>query len=255
MTVLAILQARMSSSRLPGKVMADLLGEPMLARQVERLRRCRTIDRLLLATSTEPADDALVDLCARIGVECFRGSLDDVLDRFHAAAAGSGADQIVRLTGDCPLIDPGLVDRLVELHVAGGYDHSCNTLTPRWPDGLDAEVMRAEVLEAAWREATLPSEREHVTRFIYTRPERFRLGSLVGDIDLSAERWTVDTPEDLALVRAVYAALYPANPAFATEDILAFLAAHPEIAALNRVHRRNEGLERSLAQDAALTKS
>ncbi|MGO4125191.1 NTP transferase domain-containing protein [Inquilinus sp. YAF38] len=250
MTVLAILQARMSSSRLPGKVMADLLGEPMLARQVERLRRCRTLDRLLLATSTDAADDALAELAGRIGVECFRGSLDDVLDRFHAAAAGQGADQIVRLTGDCPLIDPGLIDRLVELHVAGGYDHSCNTLTPRWPDGLDAEVMRAEVLETAWREATLPSEREHVTRFIYTRPERFRLGSLVGDTDLSDQRWTVDTPEDLAMVRAVYAALYPANPAFGTEDILAFVAAHPEIAALNRAHRRNEGLERSLAQDA-----
>ena len=251
MTVLAILQARMSSSRLPGKVMADLLGEPMLARQIERLRRCRTIDRLVLATSTDAADDALADLAARIGVDGFRGSLDDVLDRFHAAAAGSGAGQIVRLTGDCPLIDPGLIDRLVEMHVAGGYDHSCNTLTPRWPDGLDAEVMRAEVLETAWREATLPSEREHVTRFIYTRPERFRLGSLVGDTDLSDQRWTVDTPEDLAMVRAVYAALYPANPAFGTGDILAFLAAHPEIAALNRAHRRNEGLERSLARDAA----
>ncbi|HEY9347380.1 MAG TPA: glycosyltransferase family protein, partial [Inquilinus sp.] len=240
-----------SSSRLPGKVMADLLGEPMLARQVERLRRCRTIDRLLLATSTDAADDALADLAARIGVDCFRGNLDDVLDRFHAAMAGRGADQIVRLTGDCPLIDAELIDRLVELHVAGGYDHSCNTLTPRWPDGLDAEVMRAEVLETAWREAVLPSEREHVTRFIYTRPERFRLGSLVGETDLSDQRWTVDTPEDLAMVRAVYAALYPANPAFGTEDILAFLAAHPEIAALNRAHRRNEGLERSLARDAA----
>lgn len=251
MTVLAILQARMSSSRLPGKVMADLLGEPMLARQVERLRRCRMIDRLLLATSTDAADDALGDLAGRIGIDCFRGSLDDVLDRFHAAASGRGADQIVRLTGDCPLADPELIDRLVELHVAGGYDHSCNTLNPRWPDGLDAEVMRAEVLETAWREAKLPSEREHVTRFIYTRPERFRLGSLVGDTDLSDQRWTVDTPEDLAMVRAVYAALYPANPAFGTEDILAFLAAHPEIAALNRAHRRNEGLERSLAQDAA----
>jgi len=251
MTVLAILQARMSSSRLPGKVMADLLGEPMLARQVERLRRCRTIDRLLLATSIDAADDALAGLAARIGIDCFRGSLDDVLDRFHAAASGRGADQIVRLTGDCPLADPELIDRLVELHVAGGYDHSCNTLNPRWPDGLDAEVMRAEVLEAAWREAVLPSDREHVTRFIYTRPERFRLGSLVGDTDLSDQRWTVDTPEDLAMVRAVYAALYPANPAFGTEDTLAFLAAHPEIAALNRAHRRNEALERSLAQDAA----
>ncbi|WP_225770238.1 cytidylyltransferase domain-containing protein [Inquilinus sp. Marseille-Q2685] len=251
MTVLAILQARMSSSRLPGKVMADLLGEPMLARQVERLRRCRRLDTLLVATSTEAADDALVDLCARIGVDCFRGSLDDVLDRFHAAASGSGAEQIVRLTADCPLADPDLIDALVAMHVAGGYDYSCNTLTPRWPDGLDAEAMRAEVLEAAWREAALPSEREHVTRFIYTRPERFRLGSLVGETDLSDQRWTVDTPEDLALVRAVYAALYPKNPAFGTGDILQFLAAHPEIAALNRVHRRNEGLERSLAQDAA----
>lgn len=251
MTVLAILQARMSSSRLPGKVMADLLGEPMLARQVERLQRCRTIDRLLLATSTDAADDAPADLAARIGIDCFRGSLDDVLDRIHAAASGRGADQIVRLTGDCPLADPALIDRLVEMHVAGGYDHSCNTLTPRWPDGLDAEVMRAEVLETAWREAVLPSDREHVTRFIYTRPERFRLGSLVGDADLSDQRWTVDTPEDLAMVRAVYAALYPANPAFGTGEILAFLAVHPEVAALNRAHRRNEGLERSLARDAA----
>ena len=251
MTVLAILQARMSSSRLPGKVMADLAGEPMLARQVERLRRCRTLDRLVLATSTEPADDALAAMAPRIGIDCFRGSLDDVLDRFHAAAAGRGADHIVRLTADCPLADPALIDRLVELHVAGGHDYSSNTLTPGYPDGLDAEVMRTEALEAAWREATLPSEREHVTRFLYTRPDRFRLGSLAGDTDLSDQRWTVDTPEDLALVRAVYAALYPANPSFGTQNILDFLAAHPEIAALNRVHRRNEGLERSLAQDAA----
>jgi len=251
MTVLAILQARMSSSRLPGKVLADLQGEPMLARQIERLRRCATLDRLMVATSTEAADDAVAALCARIGVDCFRGSLDDVLDRFHAAAAGRGAEHIVRLTADCPLADPKLIDRLVGMHVAGGYDYTSNTLTPHWPDGLDAEVMRTEVLEAAWREATLPSEREHVTRFIYTRPERFRLGSLVGETDLSSQRWTVDTPEDLALVRAVYAALYPAKPVFGTQDILTFLAAHPEIAALNRSHRRNEGLERSLAQDAA----
>jgi spore coat polysaccharide biosynthesis protein SpsF len=221
--ILAILQARMSSTRLPGKVMAPILGEPMIGRQVERLRRCRRIDTLAVATSDGDDDAPLAAYCESLGLPVYRGSLHDVLDRYRNAALAFGpARAIVRLTADCPLTDWTVIDQVIETHLSGGFDHTNNTSPERtFPHGLDAEAFSSEALEIAWREALDPYEREHVTPFIYRRPKRFRLGSVMSSEPAAHLRWTVDTPEDLAFVRDVYAALYPSNPAFDTAAIKA----------------------------------
>ena len=244
--ILGLLQARTSSSRLPGKVLLPLAGAPMLARQIERVRRARAIGRLVVATSLDPADDAIAEVAAQAGLGCFRGSLEDVLDRFYQAAREHRPGHVVRLTADCPLADWEVIDRAVGFALDGGHDYASNTLKPTWPDGLDVEVMTFAALEAAWREAKSPAEREHVTFHIYSHPERFRLGSLENDIDLSGMRWTVDEPSDLEFVRAVYDALYPDRPAFTTRDILQLLRERPELMEINQGIGRNEGLRRSI---------
>ncbi|HLO75197.1 MAG TPA: glycosyltransferase family protein [Magnetospirillum sp.] len=248
--ILAILQARMSSTRLPGKVLKPLLGQPMLLRHMERLRRSRTLGLLLVATTDHDSDTPLAQLCADHGIPCFRGAMDDVLDRFWQAAAPYAPEHIVRLTGDCPLADPEVIDRVVAAHLDGGFDYTSNTLTPTWPDGLDVEVVRAPCLHQAWTEAELPSEREHVTPFVKTRPERFRLHNVVNDRNLSALRWTVDEPEDFAFVERVYGALYPHRPDFGSADILDLLARDPAIADLNANFERDAGYRKTLLQDA-----
>jgi spore coat polysaccharide biosynthesis protein SpsF len=249
MNVLGILQARASSSRLPGKVLKPILGRPMLLHQLDRVRRARSLDALVVATSTDPSDDPVEALCASAGVACFRGSLHDVLDRFYQTAIGYRPPPrvIVRLTGDCPLTDPGLIDRVVEFFGTGRFDIAGTAVT--FPDGLDVEVVRFDILEQAWTQATRPSDREHVTLLVHRQPERFRIGRYPSETDLSHMRWTVDEPQDFELVRRIYEALYPRNPAFTTRDILDLLAAHPELLELNRGIQRNEGLQRSLAAD------
>jgi len=249
--ILGILQARASSRRLPGKVLKPILGRPMLERQIERLRRARRMDKLVVATSTDASDNPVAALCRALAVDCFRGSLDDVLDRFYQAARPHAPRAVVRLTGDCPLADPGVIDELIDRHVAGDFDYTSNTIERSYPDGLDAEVMELRCLEAAWREAALPSEREHVTPFIYHHPERFRLGRLVQSPDLSRLRWVVDEPEDFAFISAIYEALYLEKPAFGTADVLALLERRPDIAGLMGHAATNEGYQRSLSADAA----
>ncbi|MBI3403236.1 MAG: glycosyltransferase family protein [Acidobacteria bacterium] len=246
--VLAILQARASSSRLPGKVLKPILGRPMLIHELERARRAHALDAVIVATSDDPSDDAIEALCATAGVGCFRGSLHDVLDRFYQAARPFRPELVVRLLGDCPLLDPELIDRVVAFQRAGKFDLAGAEMT-MFPDGLDLDVIPFAVLEEAWRSAVRPSDREHVSLFITRQPERYRVGLLKNDVDLSHHRWTVDEPEDFEMVRRIYEALYPSNPAFTTRDILNLLAARPELYQLNRKFRRNEGLERSLAQD------
>ena len=230
--ILAVLQARMSSTRLPGKVLRDLAGAPMLARQVERIARVRGIDRLVLATSVGPEDDAVARLGESLGLGVHRGPLQDVLARFRGALDAFGpAAHVVRLTGDCPLTDAGVIDDLVELHLARGADYSNNTGDRRtFPHGLDAEIMRAEVLRTAAAEATDPYEREHVTPFIYRRPERFRLSFMEGGAEHGQARWTVDTPEDFEFVREIYEGLYPSDPAFTSDDVRRFVDEHPALA-------------------------
>ena len=225
---LAILQARMSSTRLPGKVLRPILGRPMIARQVERLRRAERLTGIVVATSTEAEDDQIATIAGEIGVGLFRGDLHDVLDRFHGALRAAGnPERFVRLTADCPLADPMLLDACMAEHEAEGWDVVHVSLGATWPKGRDVEVVRTAALEAAWAEAHDPYEREHVTPFIYRRPERFRIGVITHDPPLRY-RWTVDTPEDFAFVTAVYEALHPANPAFKTADVLTWQAAHPE---------------------------
>lgn len=220
--ILAILQARMSSTRLPGKVMRPLAGEPMIGRQIERLRRAASLDRLVVATSTGGEDDALAVYCEGLGAPVFRGALDDVLGRFAAAVERFGpADAVVRLTADCPLADPDVVDEVVRTHLADGADYTSNVLPNRtFPKGLDVEAVRTASLMAAAREAADPYEREHVTPFLYRRPERFRIASVERSPSLAHLWWTVDTPEDYAFVSKVYDALYAANPTFTSEDVL-----------------------------------
>jgi spore coat polysaccharide biosynthesis protein SpsF len=227
--ILGIVQARCGSTRLPGKVLKEILGRPMLARQIERLQRATALDELIVATSTENADSAIEELCKILGLACYRGSHTDVLDRFYRASADRGAEHVVRLTGDCPLSDPELVDRVIRTHLGQSCDYTSNVLERTYPDGLDVEVFRFSCLEQAWREAQLPSQREHVTRFFYENPERFRLGSVRGETDLSGHRWTVDEAEDFRFVAAVYEALYPHNAAFSTADILELLERRPDL--------------------------
>lgn len=220
--ILAILQARMSSTRLPGKVLRPLAGEPMIGRQVERLRRARRLDRLVVATSVGPEDDPLAAYCEGLGLEVIRGPLEDVLGRFAGAVQACGpATSVVRLTADCPLADPGVVDEVVEAHLRAGADYTSNVLPVRtFPQGLDVEAVKVEALLAAAAEARDPYEREHVTPFVYRRPDRFTVASVERAPSLAHLRWTVDTPADYAFVAEVYARLYSACPAFTTEDVL-----------------------------------
>lgn len=213
----------MTSSRLPGKVMAPVLGEPMIGRQVERLRRSARIDKLMVATSTDRSDDELAAYCQGLDLDVFRGALDDVLGRFCAALSRNlQATAVVRLTADCPLTDPVLIDTVIAHHYEANADYTSNTLGARtYPHGLDCEVIRPECLFDANTRAEDPYEREHVTPYIYRRPQMYRLAGVARHTSLANLRWTVDLPADLAFVRDVYAKLYPFNPAFGSDDIAA----------------------------------
>ncbi len=227
--ILCMVQARMSSSRLPGKVLAPLLGRPLLTRQVERLGMSRRIDDLCVATSTDPSDQAIADCCRGMGVPCYRGDLDDVLDRFYQAALTFGPAQVVRITGDCPLLDPDLVDAIIEQHLREQNDYTSNVSIRSFPDGLDVEVFSFTALARAWKEAGSHYEREHVTPFFYRDASGFRCGVYRDEVDRSSERWVVDYPEDLEFVRRIYAALYPRKPDFRRADVHQLLEARPDL--------------------------
>ena len=221
--ILGVIQARMSSSRLPGKVLADLAGAPMLGRQVERLRRSKRLDALVLATSEDPSDDPVAAYADGIGLAVVRGPLNDVLARFaKVLAAWPQATTVARLTADCPLADWRVLDAVIDRLGETGADYVSNVAPPRtFPHGLDVEVMRAEALRRAAAAATEAYDREHVTPFIYRHPERFRIEGLMRAPSLAHLRWTVDYPADLDFVRHVYGALHAANPDFTTEDVAA----------------------------------
>ncbi|MBI5683049.1 MAG: aminotransferase class III-fold pyridoxal phosphate-dependent enzyme [Deltaproteobacteria bacterium] len=249
MVILAILQARVSSTRLPGKVLKNIINKPMLLRQIERVRRAKLIDKIIVATSLDLTDNPIEMLCKENDIAYYRGSLDDVLDRFLNAAKPYNPDHIVRLTGDCPLADPVLIDEVISYHLNGGYDYSSNTLEPTFPDGLDTEVFRYKCLEQAWKESVLPSQREHVTPFIYQQPNRFKIGNFKNTVDLSGLRWTVDEQEDFNLINKIYEGLYPYKPNFSTADILNLLQQKPEWLTINKQFERNEGFIKSLQED------
>lgn len=248
MKTVALIQARMSSSRLPGKVLRDIAGLPMLLQVVQRAKQANFIKFVAVVTSTHAADDAIEGFCQEHGIPCFRGSLDDVLDRYYQAASHFQAEAVVRLTGDCPLLDPQIIDKVIQTFYQGGFDYVSNALECTYPDGLDTEIFRFAALERAWKEARLKSEREHVTAYIYKHPALFRLGTVKHEEDLSFLRWTVDTSRDLDFVKTVYSS-FP-NTDFGMDDILKLLKEHPEITKINSGQQRNEGYLKSLQEDS-----
>jgi len=234
MRIVAIIQARMGSTRLPGKVLQELGGAPMLARVVNRSARTKRLDELVVATTLQAADEPIVKSCAAYGWPCFRGSAIDVLDRSYQAAIEYRADVVVRITADCPLIEPEIVDLVVqEFCVKGPLDYVSNTLSPRsFPRGLDVEVMTFEALACAWLEDENPLWREHVTPYIYRHPEKFTLKAVANEKNYSSMRWTVDTAQDLAFVRQIYN--YFGHDRFSWKEVLAVLEEHPEWLEINR---------------------
>ena len=255
MTVLAIIQARTSSSRLPGKVLLPILDRPMILHQLERVSRCCQLDRIVVATSTDFSDDDLVKVVVNAGFSVFRGDLNDVLARFQACALEEQATIVVRLTGDCPLSDPALIDELIEVFKSGDWDYLANCADGNQlsvPDGFDVEVFRAQLLERAGAEARLPSEREHVTPWLRSAAADLQWGHFRHQPIRPYYRVTVDDPVDLEVVRSIFNELHSSDPAFGVDAVVSYLDRNPELASRNLATVRNEGLLKSLAEDAAL---
>ncbi|MFH1700240.1 MAG: glycosyltransferase family protein [Candidatus Zixiibacteriota bacterium] len=248
-SVVAILQARMSSSRLPGKVLRPIMGRPMLEYHLGRLSRSCKIDKLIVATSDQKDDSPICDLCDNLGVDFYRGSLNDVLDRFYRASLEFPSDIIVRLTGDCPLADPKIIDHGIKRFINSDFDYLSNTVERTFPIGLDFEIFYSHHLKKAGENAVLPSEREHVTPYFHNHPEIFSIGQFSNDIDLSHHRWTVDEPQDFEFVLKVFESLYPDNPAFTTNDVLRLLERRPELMSLNYDIIHGVGYEKSIRED------
>jgi spore coat polysaccharide biosynthesis protein SpsF len=263
---IAIIQARMASSRLPGKVLLDIGGQPMLGRVVERVRRASTVSQVVVATTIDASDDPVANFCRENAYPCTRGSAQDVLDRYYQAAQLFAADIVVRVTADCPVIDPGLIDDAVKalfedrsgelgvakssfafdtsnLPIATRYDFVANRLPPPWgrtyPIGLDVEACTFAGLKTAWKEATLPHQREHVMPFFYDHPGRFRIRHLNHTEDAGAYRWTVDTPQDLELLRLIYSH-FAGRDDFSWLEVLALFKQEPELGRINAQVRHKD---------------
>lgn len=235
MKTVIIVQARMTSTRLPGKVLKTVLGKTLLEYLFDRLDRVALADGFMVATTTNDTDEPIVDLCRRCGVEVWRGSEADVLSRYHGAATVAQADTVVRITSDCPLLDPMIVDDAIAFFRQNRdrFDYVSNALRPGYPLGMAVEVFHFEALHAAHQEAADAEEREHVTPFIYRRPDRYRIGHLEHVHGMEQHRWTVDTQEDFELVSRILEALMPAKPEFTLQDIVATLKENPEWSLLN----------------------
>ena len=253
MKYLAIIQARCGSSRLPGKVMKDLCGEPMLLRMIERVQRSRLIGEVIVATTIEREDLPVVALCAEHGIRVFIGSECDVLDRFYQAARLFNPEYVIRLTADCPCFDPELLDQAIDA-MSAESDYLA-MMSETLPDGLDLEIMRFSALRKAWKEANLKSEREHVTQYIVKNTDLFCCQDFAPtDEYLGNERWTVDEPEDFEVISRIYEHFYNGSVVapFTYKDVLVFLDSHPQIKQINARFSRNEGLAKSLREDCVV---
>lgn len=239
MKVVAIIQARMGSERLPGKVLLSVGGQPMIALEINRLRSARSLDEIVVATTDRAIDDPIEGLCKEMGVECFRGSENDVLDRYYQTARRYHGEGIVRITGDCPFVDPHVVDQVVQVFrdKQPSCEYASNIFPVRtFPRGLDTEVIRFDALEQAWLEASDPASREHVTPHIYRNPSRFNIVSFTNEADFSSMRWTVDTDEDFRFVSIVCEHL--SNDRFSWKEVVALLACHPSWQKINEQVRQ-----------------
>ncbi len=248
--VTVIIQARMGSTRLPEKIFKKILAKPMLEYMIERVRRAKTIDKIIIATTTNSGDEKVVSLAKKLGLAIYRGSENDVLDRYYQAAKKFKSDIIVRLTGDCPLIDPFILDKVVSFFKKNKFDYASNTHPPTFPDGMDVEVFSFKALEKAWREAKLSSEREHVTPYIIKRPRKFRIANVENTEDLSRLRLTVDEPEDLSMVSKLAEFFSRQNKKdFGLREIVDLWHENPSLFKSNQFIKRNEGYQKSLMED------
>ncbi|MDQ5847025.1 MAG: glycosyltransferase family protein [Acidobacteriota bacterium] len=236
MKIVCLIEARFRSSRLPGKVLQPILGKPMLELMIERLKRARTLDGIVVATTDGPSDEPIAELAKRLNVGVFRGSEDDVLARVLGAARAYDADVIVETTGDCPLHDPAIIDKVVADFRIGGADFVSNVLDYSTPRGTDVRVFTTDALEEINRVSDDPADHEHVSIHFWEHPEKYRLRNVVTDFppEVAQLRLTVDTPEDFELVRQVYEELYPINPAFSLGDVLALFERRPELVRINQ---------------------
>lgn len=250
---IAIIQARMGSTRLPGKVLRPVLGQPMLARMLERVKRAATLDAIIVATSDKPSDDAIETLALQCGVQVFRGSEDDVLDRCYRAAKEVGAvadTTLVFLTGDCPLHDPEVIDESVKHFIAQNDVYGLAGTPGNYPEGFDSDIFTFGALEEAWKNATLHSEHEHMSQYLKNHPERFHMYPwTVDERNASTMHWSVDTERDFEFMTKIFEKLYPTNPSFNKDDILALIAEHPEFLEINKGGTGYEGLAKSLKID------
>lgn len=247
--IAAFIQARMGSSRLPGKVLMKISGKPVLEHVMTRAMKIPKVDEVIVLTTLSPADLPIVRFCSQSKTRVFCGSEHDVLDRFYQAAKLIRPDHIVRITADCPVIDPFVSSLVVDRHLRGKADYTSNTITETYPDGLDTEIFAFDSLQKAWEQASLPSEREHVTPYIRAHPELFRLLEVTSDRNLHEKRWTLDNREDFVFLSRVFRALYSRNRFFGMEQILHWLADHPEAELINSIIHRNAGYRKSLRQD------
>ena len=250
--IYAMIQARMGSSRLPGKVMKEVVGKPLLEHIIDRLKFCEKIDEIIVITSLEPQNEPIIRLCEKLNIDYFIGDEKDVLDRYYQASIRFNLnenDSILRITADCPLIDPKIVDEVIIKHLDKDYDYTTNTLIRTYPDGLDCEVFTLPILKEMWIKAKLKSEREHVTLYIKNNPDNYNLGNLEQDRDLSDLRWTVDEKEDFILIKNIYESLYDYKKIFLMNDILELLDNNPSLLKINDMYERNEGLMKSLKED------
>ncbi len=243
MTTIAIVQARMTSTRFPGKVLADIMGKPMVLRQLERIAQSALIDQIVLATSSHPTDDVLAEVVTQHGIDVVRGDLNDVLKRFIQVIDIYNPDVVVRLTADCPLASPQVIDKVIEHFRSSHADYVSNTMSPTYPDGLDVEAVKAEVLRKVAQLSTDAVEREHVTLGVYRRPELFTIENVENEIDLSDLRWTVDTKEDFEFIQKIYEDLYPKNPNFDMDSVLDYLLRNPESNRTTSDAKRNAALD------------
>lgn len=252
MKYLAMIQARCGSSRLPNKVLRDLCGKPALQQMIERVRRSKSIDEVMVITSISMENLPILGLCSQIGVRCGVGSEDDVLDRFYQNARLLSPDYVIRLTGDCPCIDPGLLDLAIE-QMLPDADY-CAMISESFADGLDLEIIKYEALCRAWRESNSTAEREHVTQYLIKHPELFKHQDFVSPVGYFGDhRWTVDEPEDFAVVEQIYKHFFSiGKTCFDYRDILEYLNANPEIRRINEKFQRNEGLVKSYLEDKTI---
>ena len=246
--VVAIIQARTGSTRLPSKVLHMIKGKTVLEHVVSRVKQCKMIDEVVVATTVEKQDLDIVALCAKMGVSVYCGSEQDVLDRYYQAARLFGADCVVRITADCPMHDWKIIDLVIEKHFENKSDYTSNTIEETFPDGVDTEVVNFGVLEQAWMEADLRSDREHVTPFI-RRMDKFTKYSVKNEINYRDERWTLDEPEDEAFIKEVFDKLYDEDPWFGMDKILELENRYPELRKINKGIVRNEGYFMSLQND------